>query len=237
MGVKSVTIGGKAAIQTSGTSHWSVLLTSLPTDTVRIVAKDSSGNQTTRILGLGYGKLTDARDGQVYKTVKISTQTWFAQNLNFRKKTSSTDTVGVCYNSSADSCTKYGRLYTWSEVMAGSTSSSTSPSGVQGVCPTGWHVPSDAEWSTLTTYIGGESTAGTKLKSTSGWNSSGTDIYGFRALPGGGISGYVGSRGYWWSATEYSGSSAWRRGMSDNANVYRDYYGKTDGVSLRCAQD
>src|ERR1035437_3883604 len=154
-----------------------------------------------------YGTLTDSRDSKSYKTLVIGTQTWMAENLNYA---GTGTTVGVCYNSRADSCAKYGRLYTWAEAMAGSTSSSASPSGVQGVCPTGWHVPSDAEWTTMQTVVDPTNTTdGTKLKSTSGWNSSGngTDTYGFRALPGGGIVGgasdMVGSYGGWWSATEY----------------------------------
>ena len=192
--------------------------------------------------GITYGSVTDSRDGKAYKTVKIGTQRWMAENLNYA---GSGTTVGVCYNSSADSCTKYGRLYTWAEVMAGSTSSSTSPSGVQGVCPSGWHVPSDTEWTILTTYIGGESSAGSKLKSTSGWYGSGngTDTYGFRALPGGYVCGGsscdVGIGGNWWSATDSVAFRAWYRNMGyDYAFVYRNYYGnKTNGFSLRCSQD
>jgi uncharacterized protein (TIGR02145 family) len=118
---------------------------------------------------------------------------------------------------------------------------------VQGVCPSGWHVPSDSEWTALTTYIGGEDSAGTKLKSTSGWSSSGngTDTYGFRALPGGlvygGSSYNVGYGSSWWSATEVDASNAWYRGIGYNdANVIRNYDdndNKTYGVSLRCSQD
>lgn len=92
-----------------------------------------------------YRILLDSRDGKSYRTVKIGTQIWMAQNLNYSNNTTgSSDTVGVCYNNSADLCAKYGRLYTWAEVMAGSTSSASIPSGVQGIYPSGWHVPSDA---------------------------------------------------------------------------------------------
>jgi uncharacterized protein (TIGR02145 family) len=129
--------------------------------------------------------------------------------------------------------------------MANSASSAANPSGVRGVCPTGWHIPSDAEWTTLTGYVGGSSTAGTKLKATSGWNESGngTDAYGFSALPGGG--GYsngdfygVGNNGYWWSSTENFASYAYRRYMDYNyASVYRDGYGKSILYSVRCVQD
>lgn len=198
---------------------------------------------TTLNPSIVYGYVTDSRDGQLYRTVTIGTQTWMAQNLNYRNTTGSSDTVGVCYNNSADSCAKYGRLYTWSEVMNGSTSSATSPSGVQGICPTGWHVPSDAEWHTLIAVSMDSATSATNLKSTSGWISrNGTDTYGFRALPGGYVSGtsfnYVGYYGYWWSATEYGAADAWSRGMDNRgAYVYRYNYFKTYGFSLRCSKD
>jgi uncharacterized protein (TIGR02145 family) len=106
-------------------------------------------------------------------------------------------------------------------------------------CPVGWHLPSDAEWATLVNYVGGSSTAGTKLKSTTGWDYDyGTDNYGFSALPGGlwidGIFGQAGGTGYWWSATERDADNAYYRSMgymhsSDNS--------KTTQYSVRCVQD
>ena len=189
-----------------------------------------------------YGQVLDSRDGQVYRTVKIGSQVWMAQNLNYAGATNDT---GVCYSNSADNCGKYGRLYTWAEVMKGAASSSASPSGAKGLCPTGWHVPSDAEWTAMQKVVDSTNTTdGTKLKSKSGWNSSGngTDTYGFRALPGGGGGGssfyYVGDLGYWWSATEGDASFVWYRNMSyDVASVGRGNVSKTGGLSLRCAQD
>lgn len=200
-----------------------------------------------------YGTLTDARDGQTYRTVVIGTQTWMAQNLNYRNTTGSTDTVGQCYNNSADSCAKYGRLYTWAEVMQGTTSSALSPI-VKGLCPTGWHIPNITELTTLTTAAGGYTTGGDHLKSTSGWNlygassGSGTDTYGFRALPAGAASdGYfknVGSVGYWWSATESrsvtedTATSARYLYMSYGLpNAYTTFVRKTLGYSARCLKD
>jgi uncharacterized protein (TIGR02145 family) len=188
-----------------------------------------------------YGSLTDSRDSKVYKTVKIGTQTWMAENLTFAG--TSEAQVGVWYNNSADSGAKYGRLYMWSEVMAGHASSTTSPSGVQGVCPNGWHVPSDTEWSILTTYIGGESSAGTKLKSTSGWYSSenGADTYGFRVLPAGDdVSGLFspGDDAYFWSASEFNADYAWDRSFYgggiavSRSDDYDPYW-----FSLRCLAD
>jgi uncharacterized protein (TIGR02145 family) len=129
--------------------------------------------------------------------------------------------------------------------MAGSPSSSASPSSVRGICPSGWHVPSDTEWEVLVNYVGGDSTAGTKLKSTSGWSDggNGTDDYGFSALPGGGrftdgIFWDVGTRGYWWSASEFDANFTWDRRMySDRSLVTRFYWFRGFGISLRCVRD
>jgi len=193
---------------------------------------------------VSYGYLKDSRDGQGYLTVLIGSQTWMAQNLSYRNVTGSTDTVGVCYNNSSDSCAKYGRLYTWAEVMQGASSSRASPSGVKGVCPAGWHVPSDTEWTTMLHVVDTANTVdGKMLKSTNGWaTNTGTDSYGFRALPGGDFGGAsfsdVGSSGYWWSASERNATSAWRRYMSYGLDFVRGYnYDKTDRYSLRCLKD
>jgi uncharacterized protein (TIGR02145 family) len=188
-----------------------------------------------------YGRLTDSRDGQTYWTVKIGTQTWMAQNLNYAVDSS------WCYDNSADSCAKYGRLYQWSAAMGlASTYNSRLWSGTlphQGVCPSGWHVPSDAEWSTLVQYVG-SATSGTKLKSTSGWSSNtGTDAYGFRVLPAGyringGTSSSVGNYAYFWSSSESDASSAWYRFYYRGyAYVARDDDDKADGFSVRCLQN
>jgi uncharacterized protein (TIGR02145 family)/uncharacterized repeat protein (TIGR02543 family) len=193
------------------------------------------------------GTFVDARDGREYRTVVIGNQTWMAENLNFNASGS------LCYGNRPDSCAKYGRLYTWSTVMAGSSSSSSIPSGVRGVCPAGWHVPSDAEWTTLTDFVGGASSAGTELKSTSGWrddtqyyfSGNGTDAFGFSALPGGGYSdnfsyfNNAGYRGCWWSATEYDASYAWQRYMINSGSevVRANFFNKSDLFALRCARD
>jgi len=121
---------------------------------------------------------TDSRDGISYKMVTIGSQTWMAENLNYDVPNVTND--GCSYNDCS-----YGRMYSWSTIMNGSPGSSAIPSGVQGICPVGWHVPSDWEWEILQDNVGGNETAGTKLKSTSGWNNNGngTDEYGFSALP------------------------------------------------------
>ena len=148
---------------------------------------------------ISYGEIIDDRDGQVYKTVEIGSQTWMAENLNYDYNYRTAHSY--CY---ADSCSKYGRLYTWSATVDSAAVFSTAgkgcgchassfPSGgiVRGVCPVGWHVPSLSEFQTLISSVGGYSVAGANLKSTSGWKSNsqyvgnGSDSYGFSALPAG----------------------------------------------------
>ena len=148
---------------------------------------------------ISYGEIIDDRDGQVYKTVEIGSQTWMAENLNYDYNYGTAHSY--CY---ADSCSKYGRLYTWSATVDSAAVFSTagkgcgchasrSPSGgiVRGVCPVGWHVPSLSEFQTLISYVGGYRVAGANLKSTCGWKSNskyvgnGSDSYGFSALPAG----------------------------------------------------
>ncbi|MFI4955126.1 MAG: FISUMP domain-containing protein, partial [Gammaproteobacteria bacterium] len=95
------------------------------------------------------GPLVDMRDGKQYKTVCIGNQTWMAENLNYDASGS------VCYNNDPANCAIYGRLYDWNTIMQGALSSTSVPSGVQGVCPKGWHVPSKAEFDTLMMFLGG----------------------------------------------------------------------------------
>jgi uncharacterized protein (TIGR02145 family) len=218
---------------------------------------DSTGGMVDEFLG-GFvtrsetgdgGTLTDSRDGKKYRTVTIGTQTWMAENLNFNASGS------ACYDNIESNCNTYGRLYDWNTVMAGSYSSSSSPSGVRGICPAGWHVPSDAEWEILVKYVDPnasgnyDNVAGTKLKSATGWEyySSaavivGTDDFGFSALPGGygngSNFGHAGNYGLWWSATELDATDAWFRSMDYRyGNVDRDWHYKTNLSSLRCARD
>lgn len=189
------------------------------------------------------GTMTDSRDGQVYKTVTIGMQTWMAENLNYAVDSS------WCYENSADSCSKYGRLYTWTAAMGVGMSYNSAILGDsvnhQGVCPAGWHVPTNGEWATLETAVGGSYSAGTKLKSTSGWYDSGngTDSYGFSALPAGGRyndGDFYLARGLalFSSATEYGASYAYYRRFGYNfASMYAYIGNKTYAFSVRCIQD
>jgi uncharacterized protein (TIGR02145 family) len=183
------------------------------------------------------GTLIDRRDGRTYKTIRIGTQTWMAENLNF-------DTSPVlyqgrpsilsdswCYDGNNINCSKYGRLYIWEKAVQ--------------VCPTGWHLPTDAEWSTLTDYLGWEGIAGKKLKSLTGWDnpsSTSTNESGFSALPGGyGTPTYnqgIGIVGFWWSSTELNADEAYSRNILNNKDeIFRHAVGKRMGASVRCIKD
>ena len=182
-----------------------------------------------------FGIPTVTYEGQVYNTVLIGNQCWLKENMNYETGDS------WCYDNNSANCETYGRLYDWETAL--------------GVCPSGWHLPSDDEWCTLTQYIdptvncnttGWSGTdCGYKMKSTSGWywNGNGSDAYGFTALPGGfryssGSFYYLSYSGTWWSSSEYSGTYAWRRHLyHDYDGVYRSYYYKTTGRSVRCLKN
>ena len=160
------------------------------------------------------GMLTDSRDGQTYRTVKIGGQVWMAQNLNyayigvpFDNGYYTSDSTSWCFDNDPANCAKYGRLYTWAAAMDSvgewstngkgcgyrdggncSVASAGSATLVRGVCPKGGHLPSHDEWDALFTAVGGSSTAGMALKSQNGWynNGNGDDAFGFSALPAGG---------------------------------------------------
>jgi uncharacterized protein (TIGR02145 family) len=170
------------------------------------------------------GTFTDPRDKKTYKTTKIGTQTWMAENLNFNANGSK------CDDDDPANCQKYGRLYNWNTAMK--------------ACPKGWHLPSNAEWDKLYRFADGTSgtespyiseTAGKLLKTTSGWmkDGNGTDEYGFSALPGG-----DGGIGDWWSATENDGDIAYFRFMFyDDEYAHWGNFNKGGWLSVRCLQD
>ena len=222
------------------------------------------------VFGIAYSEDTlvnifyDARDGNAYKTVKIGNQIWLAENLKYLPSVVGPGTgsertpyyyvygydgTNVTDAKATSNYTTYGVLYNWPAAMAGSASSNANPSGVQGVCPAGWHLPSNAEWTELTDYLGGSSVAGGKLKETgtTHWaspNTGATNETGFTALPGGGryYNGFfsIGNEGVWWSATRYYTSSfeAWRWDMYYNEGyVSRGNGAKGVGFSVRCVRD
>jgi uncharacterized protein (TIGR02145 family) len=223
------------------------------TVTYQIANIDSIVYDTTAIATCG-GTFTDSRDGEIYTTVSIGNQCWMAENLRY-------DVPGVFGASdtinSANPSTTYGRLYDWATVMNGATTSSSNPSAVQGICPSGWHLPSDSEWNEMEMALGmpAADTAntgyrgtdhGTKMKSTTGWNSSGngTNTSGFNAFPAGYYNSgnfsfyYLGDYAYFWSSTEYSVSGAWVRSLGyGSATVNRNLDNKYLGLSCRCVEN
>jgi len=182
------------------------------------------------------GSFTDARDNNVYKTVTIGSQTWMAENLRYEVQDS------WFYNNDSAKYAVYGRLYTWGSFMMGSYSSSAVPSGVRGVCPKGWHVPSDAEWTILLDYLGGASVAGYTMKTDTGWanDGNGSNASGFTAHPSGNYNGSfnaLGNNAYFWSSTEYSATLSKARVLSNSMSVIRFGSNKTLGFSCRCLKD
>jgi uncharacterized protein (TIGR02145 family) len=162
-----------------------------------------------------------------------------------------------CYGDVAANCNVYGGLYQWAEMVqylnGATTTTSWNPvptGNVQGICPAGWHLPTDAEWTILTTYLGGQSVAGGPMKEagTAHWtspNTGATNSSGFTALPGGirkynatGFS-HIPYLGYFWSASETSTITAWNRILAySSANVDRfSGYEKSYGFSVRCLQN
>jgi uncharacterized protein (TIGR02145 family) len=224
-----------------------------------IIPGISNANNTT-----DPGTVTDA-SGNTYTAVTIGTQVWMAENLRTTKYrdgsnipvvTSSTTWANnwnngsplsqpmMCwYNNDQATYTanKFGALYNWYAI-------NPATNGNKNVCPTGWHVPTDAEWTTLTTSLGGESVAGGKMKSTGTqyWlspNTDATNSSGWSGLPGGfrttyGTFGLIGNNGGWWSSTEGSTGNARSRGLNyNNGEVNRSNNPKPDGLSVRCLRD
>ncbi|MCL1956182.1 MAG: hypothetical protein FWF63_02565 [Fibromonadales bacterium] len=188
-----------------------------------------------------------------YETKKIDNQVWMAENLNYAVAGSKCGNGSSLSDTDTETCDTYGRLYNWATAMnlPDSCNSSSCVSQIrakhQGICPKGWHIPSDAEWTTLTNFVGPKE--GTQLKAKDGWNLEssipGSNNHGFAALPGGhGGSDDsfddVGFTGAWWTATEYDASYAYSRYIyHNNEDVYRyDYYDKGNHLlSVRCVQD
>ena len=227
-----------------------------------------------------YSTITDSRDSNVYNMVVIGGQIWMKENLAYLPSVVGPETGSdgtpkyyvYNYNKDLPATAKtyneyifYGVLYNWPAAMDGATSSSANPSGIKGICPTGWHLPSDAEWKQLEMYLGMTeseandtddrgSTEGGKLKATGTidahtglWNGSNigaTNESGFSGLPGGfrsyeGVFAEMGNYGYWWSSTEGSSSTnAWRRYLCyNNGGVHRYYSANRIGMSVRCVMD
>ncbi len=250
----------------SGTGSFISNITGLNKNTTYYVAAYATNEEGTAYgqvknfttLIIPCGELTISYGGQTYHTVKIGNQCWMKGNLNIGTRINGSQEMSdngtlekYCYGDNPANCDAYGGLYPWDEMMQYTTTE-----GTQGICPDGWHLPSDAEWKTLEMYLGmSQSQAdgigwrgtdeGVKMKSTSGWNNNGngTNSSGFTAFPGGGRSssgsfGYLGLGGNWWSSSEGSGAHAWGRGLGYNHDqVGRGNYGKAGGFSVRCIKN
>ena len=201
-------------------------------------------------------------EGQLYNTIQILSQCWLKENLNVgtminssQYQTNNSIMEKYCYNNSPDSCTKYGGLYQWDEMMQ-----YTNQEGVQGICPSGWHLPTDDEWKVLegaadSHYLIGDavwynfgfrgSDVGANLKTSSGWyeNGNGTDQFGFSGLPGGIINSNsyfngAGNMGYWWTSTITVSYHAWMRYLHYISPCSGSYlWADENGFSVRCIKD
>ena len=196
------------------------------------------------------GTVTDI-EGNAYKTVKIGTQWWMAENLNTTKYRNgdpipnvydggewrSLTTGAYCnYNNDVNIASTYGRLYNWYAVTDN-----------RNIAPSGWHVPTNDEWALLITFLGGEGVACNKLKEKGNdhwksFNSGATNETGFTAIPGGcrdlnPLFKFIGEWGMWWSFSENDKYSAWLLGMNIFGDIPRDSHNKYEGLSLRCVRD
>jgi uncharacterized protein (TIGR02145 family) len=175
-----------------------------------------------------------------------------AENLNYNASGSKCGNGTTLSDANTTTCDTYGRLYNWNTAMGGAASSIANPSGVQGVCPSGWHLPSNAEWDALMAASGGQATAGVYLKAKSGWNNNGNglDTYGFSALPGGygnssTVYRTVGDSTFLFSASEYNNISAyfWKIDHYHNHAIIDNVFGQSDWnikprfFSVRCVRD
>jgi uncharacterized protein (TIGR02145 family) len=252
----SPTIGDSKTADGTGTGSFASNITGLTANTKYYVRAYATNNA-----GTAYGSeqnfttiltVTDI-DANVYNTLTIGTQTWLKENLKTTKYKDGTaiqlvtvdqawsilKTGAYCWYDNYEAGYKnlYGALYNWYAVNTGK------------LCPAGWHVPTDAEWTTLISYLGGVNTAGDKLKEpgTSHWlppNTGANNSSGFTALPGGyryeaGAFEYMGNYGYWWSSTEAATGYAWHWSLNYvNTNVGRiSNYTTQNGLSVRCLKD
>lgn len=202
--------------------------------------------------------LTDARDGQTYKTVKIGNQVWMAENLNFNSNflpEGAADSVynSFCFGDDDANCEKMGRLYLWSAAMDSASIYSDDGAGcgyyveceakevVRGICPEGWHFPNNAEWKKLFEAAGGENFAARELKATTGWSQNGKDTYGFGVFPSGRRNGYGSyedeNTAYFWVPDVQDKSSAYVWSFTYAMFMMDDHFFEDNSFAVRCVKD
>lgn len=249
------TIASEKTSDGTGTGSYSSNMTGLIVNTlyhVRAYATNAVGTAygTDKTFTTDPATITD-RDGNVYDVIRIGTQLWTKQNLKTTKFSDGTSitqitdnttwtnltTQGYCWydNDAATYKALYGALYNWYAVNTGK------------LCPTGWHVPTDAEWYTLSNYLNGEVDAGGKLKEagTVHWTAPNTDATnetGYTALPGGyrtdtGLFDNFGIYGFWWSSSFLSPDSWFRRLQYDSSKLFRNLSDTNYGMSIRCVKN
>ena len=260
--IQSPTISGAHLTSGMGSGSFSCSLTLLQPNSIYYVRAFATnfigtayGNEVSFITNsslptftCGTSVVTDI-DGNTYETIEIGSQCWMKSNLkvskyrigdvissNLTNNQWSTSANGAFsfYNNQASNDALYGKLYNWNAVV-----------DVRGLCPVGWHVPSDIEWTMLTYFLGGDGIAGGKMKNTTGWNSGNvgaTNSSGFTALPGGsrdatGLYFNVGEGGHWWSSSAFGMESAWSRSVGlYGASLSRGNGTIRAGYSVRCVR-
>jgi uncharacterized protein (TIGR02145 family) len=245
----------------SGTGTFSGTISGLAPNTtyyVRAFATNSAGTAYGNEVQFTSSAIMEDKivdiDGNMYNTIRIGNQQWMKENLrvshylngdpipvapNVEIWTSASSGLRGWYNNDSVSYNNiYGTLYNWYAAV-----------DIRGICPVGWHVPTDTEWTTLSNYLGGESVAGGKMKivGTEFWNSpneGATNESSFSALPAGNQGGDIGNSTIFWSSTDYNGFAAWNRvlqhgstslGKQPSNHVYAAWY--QSGVSIRCLKN
>ncbi|MFA5803444.1 MAG: FISUMP domain-containing protein [Melioribacteraceae bacterium] len=255
----------KLEYTTNSGTDWATIIANIPANSgsyAWLIPTISSTNCRTRISDVTNSLLADTSDnvfsinyvngydsityaGKIYHTVKIGNQTWLQENLDIgtmiQTNTASSDNGTIekyCYDNNPTNCDIYGGLYKWNESLAYSTTP-----GVQGICPTGWHVPTKVEFETLRTEVSNDGNALKAIGQGSG-NSAGTNTSGFSGLLGGyryvdGIFYNMGNFTYYWSSTEYNISNTYTLGLSNiDSNILLAGSGKDyGGFSVRCLKN
>ena len=257
--------GGTSSVQNPTHEY-----TTAGTYTVSLTVSNAYGTDTEvktdyiEVLPGGCPSTVTDTDGNTYSTILIGDQCWMQENLKVTHYpngdvipyiTDNDEWVALADNNTDDAycyydnnlSSEFGALYSYAAAIADNWTHDNNNG--QGICPDGWHLPTDAEWTVLIEYLGGSGVAGGKMKESgfAHWNSpntGATNESGLTALPGGsrysydGVFRYSGSNGYWWSATERSSSSVWYRSLGyDITYVTRIYYSKSGGYSVRCLWD